>query len=92
MTKAGKEQRVLEKALSEEQYQSLRPLNQSQWVEPLLVICLEAGLRPAEAMSLRNEHVDTERSLILLKGGKTGPRTIPLSANLAKYLEGKNLE
>ena len=92
MTKAGKEQRVLEKAWSEEQYQSLRSLNQSQWVDALLVICWEAGLRPAEAMSLRNDHIDTERSLIHLKGGKTGPRTIPLSANLAKYLEGKDLE
>ncbi len=90
-SRAAQEKEVRDKAWTEEEYLKLRNIPKKQWVDLLLVICWEAGLRPGEAMALRSSDFDHEAKVINVEQGKTGSRTVPLSLRLSDYVADLNV-
>lgn len=85
-SRSTKEKLVVEKAWTDSDYQRLRSLPKKKWVDLLLVICWEAGLRPAEALILSSIDFVHDAGIIHVEEGKTGVRTVPLSRVLSDYV------
>ena len=47
-------------------------------------------MRKSEIVSIRREHIDLDAGTIFVPSAKSGPRTQPISADLASFLAGHN--
>jgi integrase len=61
--------------------------DQNPQVYPFMVIGLETSMRRMEILSIRREHIDTQRRVIYLPTAKAGDREQPMTAHLATFLE-----
>ena len=77
---------ILEKAWNKEQYEAVLEAAGPDWVQLVIQICWEAGLRPGEALNLRPKDIDYERKILHVVEGKTGSRVVPLSKALKATL------
>jgi len=57
------------------------------YILPFVVIALHSAMRAGEILSLRREQVDLDKQVIHLPRAKTGARDVPVSRDLAQYLE-----
>lgn len=55
-------------------------------VYPFVLIGLETGMRRAEILTMRREHVDLARRVIFVPQAKAGAREQPITAHLAEFL------
>lgn len=62
--------------------------DQNPQVHPFVAIGVETSMRMMEILSIRREHVDLNRRMIYLPTAKSGSREQPITANLARFLEG----
>ena len=60
--------------------------DQSRQIYPFILIGLRTGMRKSEILSIRREHVDLDARMIYVPKAKGGPRTQPISAELASFL------
>jgi integrase len=60
--------------------------DQNPQVYPFIVIGLETSMRRTEILSIRKEHVNTERRVIYIPLAKAGAREQPMTARLAAFL------
>jgi integrase len=60
--------------------------DQNPQVYPFVVIGLETSMRRMEILSIRKEHVNTERRVIYIPLAKAGAREQPMTAHLAAFL------
>jgi integrase len=63
--------------------------SKSKWLEPIVRMAIETGMRRGEILGLRWEHVDLERCTAFLPDTKNGDsRTVPLSPAAREVLRG----
>jgi integrase len=62
--------------------------DQNHHIYPFILIGLRTGMRKSEILSVRREHVDLNARTIFVPSAKSGPRTQPISADLARFLAG----
>jgi integrase len=55
-------------------------------VRPMVIVCLNLGLRRGELLTLRLENVDFHRDLVVVNG-KTGEREVPLNSTARSVLK-----
>ena len=91
VSRVAQKEDVLAKAWNKEDYEAVLEAVGTDWLKLVVQICWEAGLRPGEALNLRDEHVDYERGTLQVVDGKTGARFVPLSKALKSVLEGVSL-
>lgn len=60
--------------------------DQSSQIYPFIFIALSTSMRMMEVLSIRKEHVSTERRVIYVPEAKAGSREAPITAELAGYL------
>jgi integrase len=60
--------------------------DQNRQIYPFILIGLRTGMRKSEILSIRRSHVDLAACSIYLPHAKTGPRTQPISFELADFL------
>ena len=60
--------------------------DQNRQIYPFILIGLRTGMRKSEIVSIRREHIDLGARTIFVPNAKSGPRTQPISADLASYL------
>ena len=58
------------------------------YIYPFIVIGLETSMRRMEILSIRKEHVDTQRRVIYIPKAKAGAREQPITQHLADFLSG----
>jgi integrase len=75
-------------ALVESSTEALLLKHASQPLADVLVIMMDCGMRPEEAMRMRKEHVFWDRSVVLVPYGKSfkSKRYVPLSDRIRKLL------
>jgi integrase len=75
-------------ALVESSTEALLLKHAPQTLADVLVIMMDCGMRPEEAMRMRKEHVFWDRSVILVPYGKSfkSKRYVPLSERIRKLL------
>lgn len=56
-------------------------------IHAFIQIGVETSMRTMEILSIRMEHVDTQRKVIFIPKAKAGLREQPITANLAAYLD-----
>ena len=74
-----KVQRVLETAKRDQSFE----------IYPFLLVATATGMRIAEILSVRCEHIDLDRRLIHIPKAKAGSRDQPITKSLAEYLSGR---
>jgi len=62
--------------------------DQNEHVYPFIVIGLESSMRKMEILSIRLEHIDTDRRVIYIPHAKGGAREQPITQRLADFLTG----
>jgi len=62
--------------------------DQNEHIYPFIVIGLETSMRKMEILSIRLEHIDTEKRLIYIPRAKGGAREQPITKRLANFLKG----
>jgi integrase len=58
-------------------------------IYPFIVIAVETSMRKMEILSIRREHVDTQRRAIFIPKAKAGAREQPITQHLADFLSGR---
>jgi integrase len=53
---------------------------------PFVLVALGTGMRKSEILSIRPEHVDTEKCVIFIPQAKAGAREQPITESLATFL------
>lgn len=61
--------------------------DQNRQIYPFIRIGLETSMRKSEILSIRREHIDTQRLVIYIPKAKAGAREQPITKSLADYLE-----
>jgi integrase len=61
--------------------------DQNRQIYPFILIGLRTGMRKSEILAIRREDVDLDARLINVPKAKAGPRTQPISADLATFLK-----
>lgn len=61
-------------------------IDQNHQIYAFVLIGLRTGMRKSEIVSIRREHVDLDARTIFVPSAKSGPRTQPMSADLASFL------
>ena len=60
--------------------------DQNRQIYPFIFIGLRTGMRKSEILSIRREHVDLATRSIYIPNAKAGPRTQPITQDLANFL------
>ncbi len=61
--------------------------DQNRQIYPFIRIGLETSMRKNEILSIRREHIDTQRLVIFIPKAKAGAREQPITKSLADYLD-----
>lgn len=61
--------------------------DQNRQIYPFIRIGLDTSMRKTEILSIRREHIDTQRLVIYIPKAKAGAREQPITSSLAEYLE-----
>jgi integrase len=62
--------------------------DQNRHIYPFILIGLRTGMRKSEILSIRREHIALDARSIYIPGAKAGPRTQPISEELASFIQG----
>ena len=62
--------------------------DQNRQIYPFILIGLRTAMRKSEILSVRREHVDLATNRIHIPHAKAGPRSQPISQDLAAFLAG----
>ena len=62
--------------------------DQNSQIYPFILIGLKTGMRKSEILSIRRENINLSAKTIYIPSAKAGPRSQPISADLAAFLAG----
>ena len=62
--------------------------DQNSQIHPFILIGLKTGMRKSEILSIRRENINLSARTIYIPNAKAGPRSQPISGDLATFLAG----